>query len=148
MKRYLIALLAAGVICAHTAIWSSWIVGTRGDDELEALVRTNSVFFGPFGTTRDILDRMTVGTNAQEYLDAARTFKVITNLVDLIAASGEWCNVKGHDWRDIAGSVSDRWNQICVICWQRRSKPVPAIIIGPGLTNIWWTNQNMIPLAQ
>lgn len=109
-----------------------WVLGPGLTNETN-LIYTNSVVF----------DKMAVGTNAQDYLDAARYFRVATNLVDLIAASGEWCKVRWHDWRDIVGT--DR--QVCVICWQRKDKPVPAPWSGWTTNNLWMTNY-VIPLAQ
>lgn len=65
----------------------------------DATVTTNALEVGTLVYTNSVkLDGYLVSTNAHFYIQAAKEFGALTNLVNELVTSGEFCRVRGHVW--------------------------------------------------
>lgn len=93
------------------------------------LIYTNQIVFDPPGSV--VFTLKCVGTNAQDYVDAAKYFKVMPDLVNLLATTGEICKVRGHAWKATPHFTLE-WSEgrmearECVVCGKYESRAMPA----------------------
>lgn len=135
MKQYLIPLTALAI---GVGMMGGGELGTRRKEIPPRSVRmlrqadldyTNQIVFDPPGSV--VFTLKCVGTNAQDYVDAAKYFKVMPDLVNLLAITREICAVHGHAWKAMPhmtlevqyGPVEARQ---CVVCGKYESRSMPA----------------------
>lgn len=110
-------------------------------------------------------------TTASNIMDLAENEGQLTNLVNLLVSSGEFCKVRGHAWKDTTPTISPDVGRIyrhflgipdeqrtCTVCGlsQERSMPdwpeertfaLTNVLLAPATVKWIWTNNGLTDIV-